>query len=80
MKVYDLNFRINFAVALCGKEPYQARPFQSFAMRGGGGPQRLRCEKSRLTSQPIETKRGMSYYGHKSILDAKFESGSSSSS
>ena len=37
MKVYDLNFRINFAVALCGKEPYQARPFQSFAMRGGGG-------------------------------------------
>ena len=35
--------------------------------------------KNQGQHQPIEMKLGMSHYGHKSISDAKFESGSSSS-
>ena len=49
---------------------------QSFARPGGlRGPD----AKNQGQYRPTEMKLGMSHYGHESIRDAKFESGSSSS-
>ena len=53
------------------------QPFQPFRFEPEGrliGPD----GKNQAQHQQIEMKLGMSYYSHKSIPDAKFESGSSS--
>ena len=44
----------------------------------GGEAQRPGCQKSKFFFQPIEMKRRMNHYKHRSISDAKFEAGSSS--
>ena len=56
-----------------GNENVLAGPFRSFARPGGlRGPD----AKNHSYHQPIEIKFCLSHYSHKSIPDAKFESGS----